>query len=227
MGAAIAARQAEHDAKRRRIIEAAAEVFYERGFVAGTTKEVAAKVVLSQPAIYHYFGSKDVLLQEIARRVDRDMMQVLERGRARATSARVQLIAIIHEFTAAAAQDRELFAVYYKELHVLPEDIRSQIARHEGEFVAGVAGVVGKLQAEGSLPAQQPTTALTEAILGMVSWLHRWYRPSGQLDVDAMAGLFTALIRLERCVQVCIRSIASSLSTSSRKAIRCGQPSRT
>lgn len=197
MGAANPARQVEHDAKRRRIIEAAAEVFYERGFVAGTTKEIAAKVGLSQPAIYHYVGSKDILLQEIARRVDRDMMQVLERGLARATSAREQLVAIIREFTAAVAQDRELFAVYYKELHVLPDDVRSQIVLHEGEFVAGVAGVVGKLQAEGVLPVDQPTTALTEAILGMVSWLHRWYRPSGQLDVDAMAGLFTALIRVE------------------------------
>lgn len=197
MSAATPARQVEYDAKRRRIIEAAAEVFYERGFVAGTTKEVAAKVGLSQPAIYHYVGSKDVLLQEIARQVDRDMMHVLERGLACGGTAREQLTAIIREFTAAVAQNRELFAVYYNELHVLPDDVRAQIVRHEGEFVAGVAEVVGNLQAQGTLPPDQPTTALTEAILGMVSWLHRWYRPSGQLDVDAMAGLFTALIQVQ------------------------------
>jgi AcrR family transcriptional regulator len=43
----------EFEAKRRAILEGASEVFVRRGFAAGTTKEIAAEVDLSQPAIYH------------------------------------------------------------------------------------------------------------------------------------------------------------------------------
>ena len=41
---------AQHDAKRRAILEAAAEVFMRHGFDAGTTKEVAAEVGLRSPS---------------------------------------------------------------------------------------------------------------------------------------------------------------------------------
>lgn len=188
--------RSEHDDKRQRIIEAAAEVFYDHGFVSGTTKEVAGRIGLSQPAIYHYVGSKETLLHEIAMQVDREMLEALQRGLDSGDEPVMQLRGIIREFTRAVIDNRKPFAVYYKELHSLEAQTREQITRHERDFVAGVAGVVAKLQRDGNLPEDRPTTVLTEGIVGMISWVHRWYRPEGPLDADAIAETLMGLIGL-------------------------------
>lgn len=187
-----------HRVKREEIIAAAAEVFYERGFDAGTTKEIATRVGLSQPAIYHYVGSKETLLREIALQVDHEMTAALGRALDRGSTPREQLRAVVEEFTAAVIDNRRAFAVYYKELHALPPDVRRRIADHERDFVAGVATVVVKLQRDDDLPEDKSTIALTEAIVGMVSWVHRWYRASGPLDAAAISDVLLSLIGLSQ-----------------------------
>jgi AcrR family transcriptional regulator len=186
----------EYDRKRRAIVQGAAEVFAKRGFVAGTTKEIAAKVGLSQPAIYHYLGSKEDLLREIVVRIEYDMRQALDTGLAIGSTPEEQLREIVRQFTIAIIENRTTFTVYYKELHQLPRSVRERISAAEREFVAEIAAVVAKLQRDGRLPEDKPATVLAEGIIGMVSWTHRWYRASGPLDADAIAETFLALICL-------------------------------
>jgi AcrR family transcriptional regulator len=49
-------------ARRAQILDAAAEVFAEKGFARATTKEVASRAGVSEGTIYNYFGSKEDLL---------------------------------------------------------------------------------------------------------------------------------------------------------------------
>lgn len=51
-----------------RIVEAAARVFDEAGYLSTTTNEVAAEAGVSIGSLYQYFPNKDALLIEIARR---------------------------------------------------------------------------------------------------------------------------------------------------------------
>jgi len=49
-------------ARRAQILDAAAEVFAEKGFARATTKEIASKAGVSEGTIYNYFGNKEKLL---------------------------------------------------------------------------------------------------------------------------------------------------------------------
>lgn len=187
----------DFEQKRRAIVDGAAEVFAEKGFVAGTTKDIAAKVGLSQPAIYHYAKTKEELLREIAVRVDTDMQRALDVALDLAEDDRTRLRAFVHNFTDAVVQNRLTFAVYYKEMHQLPPDLRDRIRRAEREFVHGVARLVQTLQADGILPSDASPTVVAEGIVGMVSWVHRWYRPDGPLTADSIADTFLKLIGLD------------------------------
>src|SRR3954451_10837655 len=124
-----------HEAKRKAILEGAAEVFMRHGFDAGTTKEVAAEVGLSQPAIYHYVGSKADLLREISIEVGRDMMAALENGLASGDSPADQLRAVIHEYTASVVRDLRSFAVFWLELRSLEPEVRAKLREDERDFV--------------------------------------------------------------------------------------------
>ena len=67
-------RTAERSGPRRDILAAevldkAATLFAARGFAATSLQDVAEQVGLSRTSIYHYFDSKDALLQELVRGV--------------------------------------------------------------------------------------------------------------------------------------------------------------
>lgn len=53
-------------AKRRQIVEAAVECFARRGFHATTTAEICAAAGMSPGNLFHYFDSKDAIIQAIA-----------------------------------------------------------------------------------------------------------------------------------------------------------------
>ena len=67
-----------YEARREQILQLAVEVFAESGFSAGTTTEIAKRAGLTQPALYHYVGSKEQLLAEIIHRMGAELSAVLE-----------------------------------------------------------------------------------------------------------------------------------------------------
>ncbi|HZQ28194.1 MAG TPA: TetR/AcrR family transcriptional regulator [Acidimicrobiales bacterium] len=189
-------RSAGFERKRRDILRGAALVFYRRGFAAGTTKEIAAEVGLSQPAIYHYVGSKDDLLRQIALQVDHDILASLDAADPDAPPA-AQLRAIIGAFVAAVIENQETFAVYWKELDSsFPEDLRAAVTKDEKAFMARISKLVKQLQDDGTFPSDAPTTIVTEGVVGMVCWMYHWYRPGRTLDPAGVADVFCNLIGL-------------------------------
>ena len=184
------------DEKRRNILSGAARVFDRKGFAAGTTKEVAAEVGLSQPAIYHYVGSKEDLLSEIAQQVASDMLTALRIGMSQGNDVRDQFRAVIREFTAAVLRNQVEFSVFWKELNSFPPNVREKVQREERQFIKELTVLVSELQATGDLPNEPPKAVITEGILGMVCWTYHWYRPGRSLDPSALAETFLALIGL-------------------------------
>lgn len=184
------------DRRRREILEAAAEVFFQRGFDRGTTKEVAARVGLTQPAIYHYVGSKQDLIIEIARQVDRDFTVMQAEALASSSDPVEQLRNVVYAFARALARNRMSFAVYWKEYRAIPPEVAKSVAADHRTFIDQVSQLVVQAQERGALPADQPTDIVTQGILGMLSWMYWWYRPDGPYSPDDIARGFLALIGL-------------------------------
>lgn len=63
-------------ARRREILDAALEIFGNRGFASGTLQEIADRVGMTHAGILHHFGSKDQLLMEVL--THRDSTDVAE-----------------------------------------------------------------------------------------------------------------------------------------------------
>lgn len=58
-------RYAKGEQRRERILAVALEVFTEGGFHASSTKEIARRVGVTEPTLFHYFGSKQALLAAV------------------------------------------------------------------------------------------------------------------------------------------------------------------
>jgi AcrR family transcriptional regulator len=186
---------AEWERKRREILAVAADVFFTHGFQKGTTKEIAERVGLSQSTLYHYVGSKDDLMGEIAEQVDRDFTQALDEAEALGGPPRERLDRVIDAFVGALMLNQRTFGVYWKEFRSIPAELAKKIAADEQSFARRVEAVVGEVQAAGQLPADHPTRLISQGILGMMSWTHWWYR-SDEFTAEQVAAAYKALIGL-------------------------------
>ncbi len=182
--------------KRRAIINGAAQVFFERGFQRGTTKEIAERVGLTQSAIYHYVGSKDDLLSEIARQVDHDFSDALDRAVEASADPVVQLRAIITSFVAMMVTNQAAYGVYWTEQTSIRADVKAETDADQRRYVHRVEAIVTQVQQRGLLGHGHPTHVIAEAIIGMMSWLYWWYVPDGVHAPDEIARAFCDLIGL-------------------------------
>jgi AcrR family transcriptional regulator len=55
----------KHIARREKVIDAAAEVFADKGFHGASTADIAEKIGIQQGSLYYYFDSKETALQEV------------------------------------------------------------------------------------------------------------------------------------------------------------------
>ena len=193
----VKANSDEFERTREAIVRAAAEVFCRDGFRAGTTKDIAAKVGLSQPSLYYYVGSKETLLSELALRLDHDMAATWDRTVQYADDPVEQLKALIRELSKAVIADTTLFAVYWAESRWLPEEVAAKVSSDEKGMTRDIQKLVERVQAQGALP-EGPSHIVAEGILGMMLWMYRWHKGGSHTPKpDVVADLFLRMLGLE------------------------------
>ncbi|MEV6139528.1 TetR/AcrR family transcriptional regulator [Nocardia sp. NPDC051990] len=103
-----------HEVRRRAILEAALEVFAERGYQGATIAIVAERVGLSQQGVLHYFPNKQTLLTNVLELRDQNDLDVLlatAQGHATTLDFLAELVernaerpGIVQSFTVLAAE---------------------------------------------------------------------------------------------------------------------------
>ena len=136
---------------RRALLEAAAQVFSERGYRGATVDAILARAGLSKGAFYWHFASKEELFQTLHRErierpieeliallhslpADRDMAPEANR-RFREVVEREETLLLEHEYWALAVRDRKLRARFAKRQVAVREALAAALAeraRHLG-----------------------------------------------------------------------------------------------
>jgi AcrR family transcriptional regulator len=83
--------------RKPQIVEAAAEVIYERGLFDTRIGDIAERAGTSSPTILYYFESKDRLLEEAVEYADRTFYERLSEGQGHFENAADRLVHLIEE----------------------------------------------------------------------------------------------------------------------------------
>jgi AcrR family transcriptional regulator len=83
--------------RKPQIVEAAAQVLYERGLLDTRISDIAKRAGTSAPTILYYFESKDRLLEEAVDHTDREFYARLTEGQAKHERASDKLVHLIEE----------------------------------------------------------------------------------------------------------------------------------
>ena len=179
---------ADRPSRREQILQAAAQLFAERGSRAVGVDDVGAAVGVTGPAIYRHFASKDAMLAEMLLRISE---RLLTGGTAEVAAAggdpRAQLRALIAFQVDFALDNPALITVQDRDLPNLPDTDAHEVRRLQRRYVEVWVGVLTTLQ-----PAADVETcrARAHAVFGLVNSTPH---SGGRLPRATLARLLTTM----------------------------------
>ncbi len=180
--------------KRERTIEAAASLFYERGYENSSLDAIAERMNVTKPFIYAHFVSKAELLAEICARGIASALEALESVLSTVPgSPRVRLEEVGRRFVTAVLTSQRYIAIFAREEKNLAPDDFKRISDMRRTFDLKLVALLDEGVTAGEFQVADTRMAAL-AIGGMVSWAYVWYRDGGRFTVQQLSDELTALI---------------------------------
>ncbi len=178
---------------REDILEAAAQVFRQKGFHGASMEDIARAVNLQKPSLYHHVSSKQEILLVLLNRALELLLERISLICNQPIPADEKLRYMIRAYLQILAENTDLSAVLLFEHRSLE---RKQHARHvpnRDKFEALWRGVLEEGVSSGSFSCDDPVLA-ARAVLGIMNWTITWYRPDGPLEIDQIADHYSNLL---------------------------------
>lgn len=152
---------AAQEERRRQILEAAVRAFARKGYHACRVGEIAEEAGVAYGLVYHYFGSKEEVLQTIFRDTWTQMLARVREVQEEGGSAREQVRKVTALLLRTWRRDPDLVRVLVHEVTRSPEQLRQQIDEI-GHAYEALEGVVAYGQRSGEFRADlDPQLAAT------------------------------------------------------------------
>jgi len=137
--------------KRRLILDAAVRVFARKGYHTSRVGDIAEEAGVAHGLLYHYFRSKEELLETIFRETWRDVLDAVRSVEETDESARERLAGIAKILLRAWRRDPDLVRVLVREV-TRSSALQRQIQEIDEAF-AGLERIIARGQADGEFRA--------------------------------------------------------------------------
>ena len=175
---------AERPSRREQILQAAAQLFAERGSRAVGVDDVGAAVGVTGPAIYRHFASKDAMLAEMLVRISEHLLAGgSERVAGAGDDPAAQLRALIAFHVDFALDNPALITVQDRDLGNLADDDAAQVRRLQRRYVEEWVAVLARLHRGADAATCR---ARAHAVFGLINSTPH---SAGRLSRPAMATL--------------------------------------
>lgn len=187
------------------ILEAAQELFFEKGYEKTTTRELSARVGISKAAVYHHFKNKEEILYKLsllgADELIENMRKAIARNRNSQAPLREQIQDIMLEYARTYLKNKSFNKILLHEIEFLPEDKKRVILDKETENVHQLRDYLVSLMDKGDVKKLNPMV-MTFSLISALHWLYFWFRQGKGLGleevIDQIAEIFLEGIMLRK-----------------------------
>jgi AcrR family transcriptional regulator len=178
----------EYEKRREVIVDRAAQLFAEQGFLGASIADLARACRISKALVYHYYGSKEDILFDVMHSHVKTLLDAAESIAREPVGAPERLRRLTQEFMqlylGAAPRQRVLL----NELENLPLDQRKIIVDIQHRLIAIVEALLSEIRPSlaGRHPLKTPAAML---YFGMINWMHTWLNPEGRAKPALIAEL--------------------------------------
>jgi AcrR family transcriptional regulator len=148
---ALTGRSIGPEDKRRRILDAAVRVFARKGFHTSRVGDIAEEAGVAHGLLYHYFDSKDALLETIFHETWRDLLAAMRDVEESGQPAREQLRGVAAILLRSWRRDPDLVRVLVREVARSPQ-LQARLGE-VGEAFAAIRRMIERGQEDGDFRA--------------------------------------------------------------------------
>jgi len=179
--------------QRADIVQAAAQVFRQKGYHAASMQDIADAVGLQKASLYHHFASKqDILLEILDKALDiliAEMQAVLDMDLPPEQQLRQAMRAYIDRVT----QEASLAAVLQHEHRNLDPRRRASHITRRDRYDKLWRELIRRGIERGAF-RRLDERMVSFALLGIQNWVITWYRPEGRLSASEIADQFADMM---------------------------------
>lgn len=189
-------REAVLAVKREKVVEGAARLFSERGYVATTLDDIAKELGVTKPLIYSLFESKSDLLAVSFHRVVDLCLAAISRALEADLSNAERLRVLVREIVHIAANNRIYSMIFLREERSLDPDALSRIRAKEDQWHAGLRRLLDAGVKSGEFDIGDVHLAAL-VIGGQIAWLYSGRDAVGDVDPEVVAeGISDLVLRM-------------------------------
>lgn len=174
------------------ILDAAAQLFYERGYGSVGMRTIAEAAGMRAASLYHYFASKTDLLYYISLGVTKDFIDELLPLLSGPTARPAQLVIFIRRHIELRWSRRYWISTAQQELRSLEPEHYTEIAGYMRSYQRAVQDFIALGVTQGAFHVPSPRLAGI-ALIDMLNGVNAWYRPDGPQTIAQIAQAYADL----------------------------------
>jgi len=181
--------RAEHP-REARILEAAIDVFWERGFAGGSVQRIAARAAIPKASIYHVFAAKDEVLFEIFDRSHANALEIMAEAASLDGGPLDKLRDYLFRFVVYYLEHPKIVGLYYRERRVLTGEWEEQLARQRREYDRFVGDLIRAAREQGEIPRSIDPRLATFFVIGAINGIADWHPPVPAVSPEEFAAVW-------------------------------------
>jgi DNA-binding GntR family transcriptional regulator/AcrR family transcriptional regulator len=176
-----------------RIVDAAADLFCERGFHAATTRELATRLNIHQASLYHHVNNKEELLHRICQSVMGVFLADLPVALNKAKTGRSRISAFIDAHLQVMMQKPHHTLAMVTEFRALSRPHFAEISQKYKEYSRLLDLELNSAQSRDLTRTDIPSKLIRLGLLNILNWTPRWFRPSGALSSKDLVAIYDTI----------------------------------
>ena len=185
---AFADRRRDPETKREAVLHTAAHLFLEKSYGRTSMNDVAEKLNITKPALYHYFRNKEEILLECYRLGTGMIEETLNDIAEHCGTGFDKVQAFIHSYANVMTVNFGRCVMRLDEGDLSPEAY-AEVRKYKRKIDRRLRGFLQEGIGDGSIAACDPKLAAF-AIAGALNWICIWYEPDGPKSPEEIAAQF-------------------------------------
>ncbi|WP_033288205.1 TetR/AcrR family transcriptional regulator [Amycolatopsis jejuensis] len=170
--------------RRAEALEAAAQVFYEKGYEAASIQDIADRLGLLKGSVYYYISSKEDVLYELVKSYHDETRAYFDDIAESAGPVVEKLRRFVATETAHTARHVIKSSLFFSEWRALSAERQAEIVAERDRHDTFVQDCIRAGQQEGLFRKEIDPRLTAFGILGMMTSVYRWYQPGGPASAD-------------------------------------------
>jgi AcrR family transcriptional regulator len=169
----------------REVIDAAAKVFYRRGYADASVQDIADELGILKGSLYHYIDTKEDLLFRLLSETHDDVHAILDEvSEVEGLDPLQRLDLYVRRQVEFNVDNLAKISVYYHDVERLSDDRRAEIYARRREHERWVVGLIDEAQSQGLADPSVDAKVVSRCIFATIIWPYQWFRPGRDKRAD-------------------------------------------